>query len=402
MKKQNIIVVGGGHTGLMLINQIQQQIIKPSAGKYSLILVEQESFHTRKTILFKEISNSAQVKIPLSAYGINNYQVIQAKLVEIDGKNNLVSLQDSDGKIEKLDYARLILALGNVIREVPPEKGGFLLRNVEDAQKIRKHILANIVQAKMEPDLLKRKKLLTLSVIGAGLSGIETAAELCCWLKKELHDNTLQELLEVNLFNSGSRLLPFAPEKVGNKLEKELGRLGITVYHNTKVLQYSNNNVYIEKYPPIFSSTCIWMIGTQANPDTKRFGFKLKENGKFIIDTTYHVQGHSNIYSIGDCAHVFDPKTGRVDEMTCKESGFQAVQLCKIIKTELNGKTGSPHKQPAFTLYCIALGLDNALVWLNLFSLDIVLQGKLAVKIRNWTWDSASIMSKIKTHGVYN
>lgn len=111
----------------------------------------------------------------------------------------------------------------------------------------------------------------------------------------------------------------------------------------------------------------------------------------YQVDKCYRVQGTWGVYSIGDCARIVDPRTGKADQMTCKESGMQALRLGKIVMADLEGRPAPVHKS-MMDVFAIGLGQNRGLVWARKWGLDIIITGKLAWKLKKLAWDGASML----------
>jgi NADH dehydrogenase len=77
--------------------------------------------------------------------------------------------------------------------------------------------------------------------------------------------------------------------------------------------------------------------------------------------------------------------------MTCKEGIVQARRLAGIIRAQLDGLSAPAHTSfPPF--FCIGLGPKDGFVWTRKWGLDFVLTGQLGRKVREYTWNMASLM----------
>jgi NADH dehydrogenase len=120
-------------------------------------------------------------------------------------------------------------------------------------------------------------------------------------------------------------------------------------------------------------------------------GLPLTPDGQVLVDECYRVHGVSGVYSFGDCTSIVDPRTGKADQMTCKEAGPQALRLGKIVMADLEGCPAPVHKS-VMNGFAIGLGQDRGLVWTRKWGLDMILTGKLAWKIKKFAWDRASML----------
>jgi NADH dehydrogenase len=60
----------------------------------------------------------------------------------------------------------------------------FTPKNLKDALLLRNHIIDMLERADIESDPVKREQMLNFVIVGGGLSGIETAAELNAFFRK--------------------------------------------------------------------------------------------------------------------------------------------------------------------------------------------------------------------------
>jgi NADH dehydrogenase len=277
--------------------------------------------------------------------------------------------------------------VGSVIKQPQPEQGGIPLLDLNTAMKIREKWRANLIEAKKQADPLQRKQRMTIAIAGAGISGIETSAELASAIREDAKRIGLNPSnIKIYLFNAHSRLFPEGPAKVGKKLEQLLESAGVTIFHNSKVLQEKNGLLSLDNGKRIPVGLCIW-----TNPLLRQIGLPLTPKGYVVVDHSYRVKGTTGIYSIGDCAQITDPTTGRSDGKTCKEASAQAIRLGKIIAADLKGKSAPIHKE-YIDFFCFGLGPKQGIVWTRLLGQDIILAGKLGWQIRKFTWDLASLL----------
>ena len=119
---------------------------------------------------------------------------------------------------------------------------------------------------------------MSVAVAGAGISGIETSAELALEMQKEALLGLHSSEVSVYLMNAQERLFPEAPEKVGHKLELTLNKCGVTVLHNRKALREKQASSAGDRLPV---GLCIWTIGLIPNPDLRSMGLRLLRTVKY-------------------------------------------------------------------------------------------------------------------------
>ncbi len=99
-------------------------------------------------------------------------------------------------------------------------------------------------KAALETHPEARKKLLTFYIVGAGFTGVEMAGELGEYAPI-LCDKFEIDRSEVTICNVDilSRTIPNLPEKLSNKVEKRMKKMGIRVMLNTGVVRVGNDFV---------------------------------------------------------------------------------------------------------------------------------------------------------------
>ncbi|WP_416828355.1 NAD(P)/FAD-dependent oxidoreductase [Ectobacillus polymachus] len=389
---KHIVILGGGYAGINLLNGLKKEL-GPLLGKeVKITLVDKNSFHFRKVLLFKTIVEDADLKVPLERYCTEGMEYVKGEAIACNHDKKEVAIKIETEQIQTIPYDYLVLALGSVMREVPSTQGGVTLSNMKAALDIRQKLLSLIQVAKTEENREVRRKLLRIAIVGGGITGIETSCELCVWLKEEVQKAGLDpDEVGVILFDAKDYVLHGAPVKVSERLAYELEKLGITLLSKTRVKQFENGQILCTDGTTYAAGECIWTPGVKVN--LQEFHFPLSHTNQIVVTDTYRIEGYSHIFAIGDCARIIDKKTNQVDGMTCKEAIPQVARLSKILKNEISGIANFiTHKAYPVKLYCISLGPNNGFVWVQKWGLDFIVSGKMGARIRERTWDQASLL----------
>jgi len=395
--EQRIVVVGGGYAGLNAVRALQKQFAGDS--RIRLTLLDKETFHLRKVLLFQRAVQEAPIRIPYSDYFTHNVEVIQAELTAVEPAAKQIRIRRPDGTCEVQPYDRLIVCLGSQVVSASPEQGGISLTDLESGDRIRSLLEMNLSEAHRAAHESERRRRLSVAIAGGGITGIETAGEVASGLRRKAAAAGLDPAeVAVTLINTQQRLLEAAPPHVSRRLEQELSAIGVRMKHGSRAEQFHDGVLALRGGESMPVGACIWTLGLRANPLVQRLGLPVTSDGKLQVDARYHVDGCDSIYAIGDCAHIVDPDSGAVDGMTCKEAIPQAGRLAKIIKAELASLSGPQHASYT-NVFCISLGPDRGFVWLQKWGMNLVLTGKTGLHIRKLTWDMASLMSGKQANG---
>ncbi|WP_175615789.1 NAD(P)/FAD-dependent oxidoreductase [Piscibacillus halophilus] len=393
MKELTCIIIGGGHTGLAALKAIKStNQSKVNGRKIRFVLLDKQPGHVRKVMMFRPAVSDEEIMVPWTHYSSEEVDFVQGTVTSVDCEKKRIRYTDVQGNDILIPYDLLIVAVGSIVRRPDSSRGGIALTDPQAAANIREYWRQNLRKAVNETDPEKRKRLMTIAVAGAGISGIETSAELAFAMRKEALELRLNPSdITVYLLNAKEYLFPEGPDKVGRKLNLILSECGVTVLHNCKAVREEAGVVRLSNGDCLEVGQCIWTIGLMPNPILRSMGLPLSPDGQVLVDESYRVQGVPDVYSIGDCAKIVDPSTGKSDQMTCKEGGMQAHRLGKIVLADLEGRPAPVHKS-MMDLYGIGLGKNRGLVWTRKWGLDIIITGKLAWKLKKVSWDSASLL----------
>ncbi len=394
MKTLTCVVIGGGYAGIHSVKEIQKMGKNSgNAPRLRLILIDKNSYHTRKVLLFKPAVANEDITIPFSSMFPGGVEFVQANVTGIDTQSQrLVYQKTKDDKEQTLKYDLLVLGIGSVVRQPEANQGGIALTGVAEANDIKAAWRSNLQMAVRERNPKEKQRLMSIAVAGAGISGIETAAELAHHVREDARQLGLDpKEVAIRLFNAGERLFSDGPAKVGVKLEAALHSYGITVVHGSKVVQENKGKLTLSSGEVEPIGLCIWTLGLLPNPMLRTVGVPVTADGYVVVDESYRVKGAKGVYSIGDCAQIQDAASGRLDGKTCKEATAQAARLAKVIAADLAGRPAPVHKS-FMDFYCFGLGPDRGMAWTRQWGIDMVFTGKLGWKMRKYSWDMASLL----------
>ncbi len=396
MNDLTCIIIGGGHAGLAALKAIQEKTRGKAGGRrIRFVLFDRQPWHVRKVMLFRPAANEEDIKIPWTDLSLEDFEFVQGMVQSVDSSEKRIRYTDAQGKDARIHYDLLVVAVGSIVRRPNSDQGGIALTDPQAAADIRERWRANMRQSVGDTNPEERKRLMTIAVAGAGISGIETSAELVLAMRKEAAALGIDSSdVSVYLLNEKERLFPEGPEKVGRKLEQALSECGVTVLHNRKVMREEAGVVTLNNDDCLTVGLCIWTIGLIPNPVLGGMDLPLTSDGQVLVDECYRVQGAPGVYSIGDCTRIVDPRTGKVDQMTCFEGGMQGGRLGKIVMADLEGYPAPIHKssRSLIDVFSIGLGQNRGLLWSRKWGLDMIITGKIAWKLKKLAWDGASML----------
>jgi NADH dehydrogenase len=235
-----------------------------------------------------------------------NTQFRQARIVAVDLEQR--ALQTAAA--ERIRYDYLVLATGSENdyfgnRDLAEATLG--MKTLEQAQRLRNHVLACLEHAAATDDQLERRRWLTFVVVGGGPSGVEYAGALVELLKlvlgREYRDLPRDEA-RIVLVEGAPRLLPPFPEQLGRYAQRVLERRGVEVITDALVATVKSDRVELSNGAQIQARTVVWSAGVKP---TDPIGADTQPGAharRLEVDEHLRLRGHPEVFVIGDLASV--------------------------------------------------------------------------------------------------
>jgi NADH dehydrogenase len=307
--KKKIVILGGGFAGIYAALSTLRE-----CGDMVEITVINRANYFLFTPLLHEVATGS----------LGHHQVVES-IREIVYKTPIHFLEAS---IQSVDLAKkevvtdhgtrpydlLVVALGastNFFGTPGAVEHSFVLKDLNDAIKIRNHVIERFEAASRESDPEVRKKILTFVVVGGGATGVEYAAELAEFAERTLYKYYKKECsstpASITLVHAGPELLrPFTQKTQARALES-LAKKGVTVLFGARVTEVSKDGVALVTGEHIDTETVIWTAGVRPNKVSTVGGeFEIDAHGRIMTDTTLLASGRTDVFAIGDVAHVAD------------------------------------------------------------------------------------------------
>ena len=142
------------------------------------------------------------------------------------------------------------------------------MKHVEEAVAIRDRLLTAFDRAAVLPPGPERKRLLTVTFVGGGFSGVEGFGELLS-LATSLLDR-YPELsfadLDFHLVEAQDRILPEVTDEPGAWVVRRCEERGAHVHLNTQLVSAVDGHVVLSTGEEFDSELIVWTAGNAANP----------------------------------------------------------------------------------------------------------------------------------------
>jgi len=220
------------------------------------------------------------------------------------------------------------------------------LKEVGDAQKIRKRIMDCVETANFKDQSPEeRKRLLHMVVVGGGPTGVEFAGELQDFFEQDLRKwvPEIQDNFHVTLVEALPKVLPMFSQQLIDYTESTFKEEKITIRTNTMVKKVNdktieaqfkdkNGNTVKEEIP---YGLLVWATGNAVRPVIKDLMGQIpaqKDSRRGLAVNEYLVvNGAENIWAVGDCAIANYAPTAQV---ASQEGAFLGRMFNTLAKTE--------------------------------------------------------------------
>src|SRR5690625_2193420 len=309
---KRLVVLGGGYGGLKVIlglleNQLPEDI--------EIILIDRNPYHSIKTEFYTiAAGTSAEKDIRLAFPDDKRVQYVYGEINKIDTENEEISFSDSS---KTVPYDYLGIGLGCEDNYHGSKGAPEFTNSVQTFQNARYTGLA----------VGNLKAYGKVSIVGAGLSGIEVASEI-----RESRPD-----LNIRLLDRGSTVLKAFDSKIQQYVSEWFIKNDVDVLHHANV-------EYVEKDGVCNNGVCyvndvtIWTAGVQPHHLVRALPYKKDVQNKVILNEYYQIPEATNIYVVGDCA-------SSVHSPSAQLAIQQGDQISQVLQAILNNKVPKKPKE---------------------------------------------------------
>jgi len=289
-----ILVLGAGFAGLWAAIGAARKLdeIGTRAGGTEIVVVDRNPYHNIRVRNYEV--DLADVAIPLGEVldpiGVKH---LTAQVETIDTAKQEVAVATAGGR-QLLAYDRLVLALGSELArpDIPGlASSGFDVDTYAGATRLNAHIAARAARS-TSPGRS------TVVVVGAGLTGIEVAAEMGPKLVRALPADAHRVVLVDHNRVLGAAL----GDDAGPAVCQALSALGVETRLGSMVTAVDADSITLAGGETIPAQTIVWCAGMRANPLAAALPATRDRLGRIAVDPCMRVAGLDNVFAAGDVA----------------------------------------------------------------------------------------------------
>ena len=340
--KKRVVIIGGGFAGLSIAKKLRNKNLQ-------VVLLDKHNYHTFQPLLYQVATGGLEagsIAYPIRKV-IQEYKDFYFRLTsvkEIDTQNQKVISEIGD-----LNYDYLVIATGsktNYFGNKEIERNSMSMKTIPQSLNIRSLILENFEQAVLTTNEADKNALINFVLVGAGPTGVELAGALAemkrAILQKDYPDLDISKM-EINLIQSGDRVLNTMSEKSSAAAEKFLVDLGVVVHKNVRVTNYDGRTITTNSDLTFETATVIWTAGVQGAAIHGLDSKSLVERVERIRVNQYNqVVGYDNIFAIGDIASMESEKYPQGHPMMAQPALQQGALLGENLVKLLANKPMKP------------------------------------------------------------
>lgn len=320
---------------------VTRLVKKIGVNEADVTLVNKHNYHYETTWMHEASAGTLhhdrcryQIKDVINTSRVN---FVQDTVKKIDKEGKKVDLETGE-----LSYDYLVVALGAV-----PETFGisglkeyaFSISNINSSRQLREHIEYQFATYNTEAE--KRPERLTIVVGGAGFTGIEFLGELGNRIPElcREYDIDRQQVRLICVEAAPSVLPGFDPELVDYAVNYLEGK-GVEFKIGTAVKECTPDGIICGKddqTEEIKAGTVVWAAGVRGNPIIEESGFE-NMRGRVKVKPDLRVEGHDDIFVIGDCSLIINEETERPYPPTAQISMQQGETCANNLAALIHGK----------------------------------------------------------------
>jgi len=221
------------------------------------------------------------------------------------------------------------------------------MKSVQESLFMRNKILECMEAALISEDEDEREAYMKIVVVGGGPTGTEVSGALS-EMKKYVLPKDYPELdfskMDIHLLEASGKLLNGMSARSSSAAERFLTEMGVKVNASALVESYDGNTVKIKGGTHLRTNTLIWAAGIKGNPVNGINPENILPNGRVRTNAFNQVKGHSDIYAIGDIAHIEDPALERGHPQVAQVAIQQADNLAMNLTHFSNEESMHPFK----------------------------------------------------------
>ncbi|MEU1850079.1 FAD-dependent oxidoreductase [Streptomyces sp. NPDC019990] len=320
-----ILVVGAGYAGTIAANRLAKKVKTAE-----ITVINTHPDFVERVRLHEHIAGTGAAATPLASM-LSERVATRVGTVDKIGDGQ-VTLADG----ASLDFAYLFLAVGSTAAALPDT---IAVGTWDGAQEARAR-LAGLPGGK------------TVTVIGGGLTGIETASEIA-FGRPDLRVRIVGRTIAASL-SAGAQ----------KRVRTGLDRLNVEVVEDSVTQidpdagEGGGDMVRLHSRPPVTSDLTLWAVIGSVPDLAARSGLEVDAHGRAVVDEHLRSVTDRRIFVVGDCAAVPGSRAA------CATAMPQGAHAADTLARMLQGRKPQPYSM-GYTGQTLSLGRHDGVLQAN-------------------------------------
>ncbi len=381
---KHIVIVGGSYGGLRALKELAEY------PNIRITVIDRHPYHFLQTEGYDLIAGKVpfdQTLIGLrslcSGFG-DHITFLHATAKTLEPEHNRLICED--GQVVKYDY--IVIAAGAVTRFFESVEGlkscSYGVKSLRGAFQIKQFFEAELY--KRLENAKEAKENYNILIGGAGLSGVEIAAEMQAFFNRYYHSNALAcGRLHIHLVSADPTILHGLHPNIIDRSTKRLKEIGVILHTGTPITKVKESCAYLANGDTIPFDFMIFTGGIMAAPFVQNLPFEHNPIGQVKVDAYLRPHGFENVFIVGDAADLKDPNGNPIPPtaQSAEQSGTNAGQnIIALLKRDTLHPANIKIRGLA-----IALGEKYAILdtgWFQIYGIPAYWVKKIIEKTYKW------------------
>jgi NADH dehydrogenase len=306
------VIIGGGFAGVRVAGHLAK------SKDVEVTLIDRANHHLFQPLLYQVATgllSEGQIAPALRSMFRSEPAVrtLMGEIEEIDLARRIVRGHSLEGM--EIPYDTLVLAAGSVDSYFGHDdwaRWAMPMKSLDDAARIRSHILGALEMAEQVPAGPDRDAWLTYAIVGGGPTGVELAGQLSALTHRVLRDEYRAfdpASRQIILLDAADEVLPSFAASLRKRAHRDLQKLGVDVRVQHSVVGVDEHGLDADGPDGrvrIPARTIIWSAGVRAAGLAEVIGdaagITLGTGGRIPLGPDLTLAGHPEVFVVGDIA----------------------------------------------------------------------------------------------------
>lgn len=329
-----VLIIGGGYGGLRAIETLSKE------KDIEITLVDKNSYHYIQTEAYGYIAgkfdvNDIAIDLQNWCLGFERVKFVQCEIETFDIQEKSIVIDN-----EKLLFDYIVVATGARTNFFTFIEGlrehSYGVKKLHRAFNFRKDF-EEIIYKKLHNETDSKEGELNIAIGGAGLSGVEVAAEMAYVIKhyaQTIGEHTKE--IKIHLIDASPTILPGSSEYIVENTRKRLEKLGVEILTNAFITKVEASKIIFKDGTTLDYNFMIFTGGIKASILNEVMDCEKNKINQFVADKSLNIANTKNVFAIGDCVEIRDEEDNLLPP-TAQTAERSAEYVAGVIRDRIDG-----------------------------------------------------------------